>query len=89
MDTVKIGAQYIGTIHLNGAQDLGILNIGSQNIGVVQLNGSHELGVIRVGAQNLGVIKLDDSTLKTYQVIGLRFVNGSLRFTSFGLKFLR
>ena len=84
MDTVKIGAQYIGTIQLNGAQDLGILNIGSQNIGVVQLNGSHELGVIRVGAQNLGVIKLDDST-----VIGLRFVNGSLRFTSFGLKFLR
>ncbi len=74
MDTVKIGAQYIGTIQLNGTQDLG---------------GSHELGVIRVGAQNLGVIKLDDSTLKTYQVIGLRFVNGSLRFTSFGLKFLR
>ena len=68
MDTVKIGAQYIGTIQLNGAQDLGILNIGSQNI---------------------GVIKLDDSTLKTYQVIGLRFVNGGLRFTSFGLKFLR
>ena len=61
--------------------ELGIISLGGVALGEVSLNEQ---------PKNIGGIALPDASLNTYQKAGLRLIeDGSLRLSSFGLRFLR
>ncbi len=70
--------------------ELGIISLGGVALGEVSLNEQPNLGIIYLGGKNIGSIALPDASLNTYQKAGLRLIEyGSLRLSSFGLRFLR
>jgi len=70
--------------------ELGIISLGSVALGGVSLNEQPNLGIIYLGGKNMGSIALPDASLNTYQKVGLRLIeDGSLRLSTYGLRFLR
>ena len=70
--------------------ELGIISLGSVALGGVSLNEQPYLGIIYLGGKNMGSIALPDASLNTYQKVGLRLIeDGSLRLSTYGLRFLR
>jgi len=70
--------------------ELGIISLGSVALGGVLLNEQPNLGIILLGSKNMGSISLPDASLNTYQKVGLRLIeDGSLRLSTYGLRFLR
>ena len=70
--------------------ELGIISLGSVALGGVSLNEQPNLGIILLGSKNMGSISLPDASLNTYQKVGLRLIeDGSIRLSSYGLRFLR